>query len=112
MLRKGDRVTIFQSRPKEGVEGEATLVYWQHDRAGVCDGRLLQRWLVKFTGDARQYSRAILSDVPYDWVAKADCCAHCGAILDYNWPCGWCREILCSQCMKNRLTFGRPCPWD
>ena len=100
MLRKGDRITIFQ-RPltKEKVEGEATLVYLQDDHAGVDDGHLVQRWLVKFTGDARQYSRSILTDVPCDWVAKADCCAHCVGNLDYNWPCGWCRGILCSQCM-------------
>ena len=39
-------------------------------------------------------------------------CFHCGGTLDYNWPCGWCEGILCSQCMKNRLTFGHPCPHD
>ena len=67
MLRKGDRVTIFQ-RPltKEKVEGEATLIHLQDDDIGVYDGRLVQRWLVKFTGDVRQYSRSVLTDVPYD----------------------------------------------
>lgn len=68
MPRKGDMVTIFQ-RPlvKEEVEGEAALVYLQDDNVGVYGGHLVQRWLVKFTGDAQQYSRSVLTDAPHDW---------------------------------------------
>ena len=71
MLRKGDRVIIFQMPlSKEKVEGEATLVRLQDDNIGVYDGHLVQRWLVTFTDDARQYSRSVLTDVPHDWVFK------------------------------------------
>ena len=68
MPRQGDIVTIFQ-RPfvKGEVEGEAALVYLQDDNVGVYTGHLVQRWLVKFTGDARHYSRLVLTDVPHDW---------------------------------------------
>ena len=39
-------------------------------------------------------------------------CFHCGGSLDAEWVCGWCAGNLCSQCMKNRFTFGHPCPQD
>ena len=39
-------------------------------------------------------------------------CFHCGDSVYGEWVCGWCAGNLCSQCMKNRLTFGHPCPVD
>ena len=65
MLRKGDRVTIYQMPLSKGeVEGEATLVHLQDHHAGVYDGHLVERWLVTFTDDTRQRSRSVLTDVP------------------------------------------------
>ena len=37
-------------------------------------------------------------------------CSHCGGNRDGEWVCAWCASNICSQCMKNRLTFGNPCP--
>ena len=52
-----------------------------------------------------------LMDAIRDTLGKRSC-SHCGGNLDANWSCGWCSGILCSECMKNRLTFGQPCPRD
>ena len=65
MLREGDKVTIYQMPlSKEEVEGVATLVHLQDDHAGVYEGHLVETWLVTFTGDARQRSRSVLTNVP------------------------------------------------
>ena len=63
-MKVGDTVDIFQDPlTKRQHEGQATLIHLQQDNAGVCEGNLVQRWLVQFTGDVRQYSRTLVSDV-------------------------------------------------
>ena len=66
MPRKGDTVTIYH-RPlsEEAPEGRAELIYLQESDGGVYDGRVVQRWLVRFEDDLRQYSREVLTDIPY-----------------------------------------------
>ena len=63
-MQVGDTVEIFQGPlSKRQHEGRATLVYLQQDNVGVWKGFVVQRWLVKFEGDVRQYSRTLVSDV-------------------------------------------------
>ncbi len=63
-MQIGDTVEIFQGPlTKRQYEGRATLVYLQQDNAGVWEGFVVQRWLVKFESDLRQYSRTLVSDV-------------------------------------------------
>ena len=65
MPKKGDKVMIYQRTIScERPEGEATLIYLQDPNKGVCNGWVVQLWLVQFTGDVRQYSRSVLTDIP------------------------------------------------
>ena len=45
-------------------EGRAKLVKFQGD-AGVYDGRIIERWQVRFDGEGGTFYRTILTDKPY-----------------------------------------------
>ena len=60
---KGSVVEIYRDPlTKERFEGRAELIYLQESNCGMYEGRPLQRWLVRFEGELRQYSRAVLAD--------------------------------------------------
>ena len=61
-MEQGDSTPIYQ-RPltEEGFEGVATLVRLESDWEGRYEGRLVQRWQVRFAGESETYSRSILT---------------------------------------------------
>ena len=94
-MRVGEIVEVYHDTlTRQRSEGQAELVYLQDDDCGVYEGRLVQRWLVQFVGDLRQYSRTILSDtVPEPLKVE---CADCGKSLGPN------EMFFCGQCLTYR----------
>ena len=67
----GEKVNIYRNPvTKDEDQGPATLIYLQDDQVAEHDGYYIQRWLVRFDGDVRQYSRAVLSDMPVEACAS------------------------------------------
>ena len=60
-MKQGDKVMIYQDLfTQKKPEGMARLVYCENENMGIYDGRLVQRWFVKFIGQRQGYSRSIL----------------------------------------------------
>ena len=63
-MKQGDKVMVYQDPiTQKKPEGVARLVYVEDENEGVYDGRLVQRWFVKFVGERQGYSRTILTDI-------------------------------------------------